>query len=84
VVSRELLPALQAELQKGNDGCFSALRAAAVMMRKPFRVLAVENFAQCGRVDDSILPPAAWFLNVNRMSDLNRAESLLAAADRVI
>lgn len=83
VVSRELLPALQAELQKGNDGCFGALRATAEAMGRPFRVLAVENLAQCGRVDGSTLPSAAWFLNVNSPSDLNRAQSLVATAHRV-
>lgn len=83
VVSRELLPVLQMELQKGNDGCFSALRAAAETMSKPFRVLAVENLVQCGRLDDLPLFSADWFLNVNRPCDLERAESLLAAAHRV-
>jgi molybdenum cofactor guanylyltransferase len=84
VVDRRLLPELQAELRRGNDGCFAALRAAAETMRRPFRVLGVENLVQCGRVSDPALPPGFWFLNLNTPVDLARAESLVAAAHRVI
>jgi len=84
VVNRVLLPALQAELEKGNDGCFGALRTAAEMMNVPFRVLPVENLVQCGRVSHPTLAPGFWFLNVNTPGDLARAESLAATAHRVI
>jgi molybdopterin-guanine dinucleotide biosynthesis protein A len=83
VVDRRLLPALQGELRRGNDGCFAALRAAAETTRRPFRVLAVENLVQCGRVNDLALPPGLWFLNLNTPADLARAESLVAVAHRV-
>jgi molybdopterin-guanine dinucleotide biosynthesis protein A len=80
VVQRAALPALQSELDSGNDGCFSAFRAAAAHLDEPFTILAVENLVQAGQLrhPDS-LPVAFWFLNVNASADLDRACSLLAA-----
>ena len=79
VVLRAVLPILQKELDAGNKGCFSALRAAATALHKPFTVLAVENLVQAGQLEHPrSLPAALWFLNVNTPSDLERARSLVA------
>jgi molybdopterin-guanine dinucleotide biosynthesis protein A len=80
VVQRAALPALQSELDSGNDGCFSAFRAAATHLDEPLTIVAVENLVQAGQLrhPDS-LPVAFWFLNVNASADLDRACSLLAA-----
>ena len=84
VVERDLLPALESEERVGNTGCFSSLRAAAARLRRPFRIVAVENLIQTGHIENAnALPPALWFLNVNTPADLARAESL-PAAHRVI
>lgn len=79
VIQRAALPALKSELNAGNDGCFSAFRAAAVHLQMPFKVLAVENLVQAGQLEHlENLPAAFWFLNVNTPSDLDRAQSLVA------
>jgi molybdopterin-guanine dinucleotide biosynthesis protein A len=79
VVDRDLLPALELEVQDGNTGCFSALRAAAGRMQRPVQVVVVEYLVQTGHIEcGSALPPVLWFLNVNTPTDLARAESLLA------
>jgi molybdopterin-guanine dinucleotide biosynthesis protein A len=79
VVRRAALPALQSELDSGNDGCSSAFRAAAAHLDEAFTVLSVENLVQVGQLQHpSNLPPAFWFLNVNTPADLDRARSLLA------
>lgn len=84
VIQRAALPALQTELESGNDGCFSAFRAATTHLGTSFTILSVENLVQAGNVEHpGNLPPARWFLNVNTPADLNRAQSL-AAAHRVI
>jgi hypothetical protein len=74
------LPALQSELDAGNDGCFSAFRVAAAHLREPFTILTVENLVQTGYLEHpSNLPPAFWFQNVNTPADLDRARSLVVA-----
>ncbi len=81
VVARAVLPGLQAELQAGNDGCFSAFRAVSERARSPLQVLPVEDLVQAGQVEDPRgLPPTYWFLNVNTPHDLARAGSLLPRA----
>jgi molybdopterin-guanine dinucleotide biosynthesis protein A len=81
VVHRGMLAALASEMRAGNDGCFSALRAAALQTGKAMRILAVENLVQAGEVEHpKSLPAAFWFLNVNTPEDLARAESLVAQA----
>ncbi len=81
VVDGAVLPGLQAELQAGNEGCFSAFRAVSERARSPLQILPVEDLVQAGQVEDPHgLPPAYWFLNVNTPNDLARAESLLPRA----
>ena len=76
VVDRVILPALQAELNAGRSGCFSAFKAAADAVGEPIEVLAAEALAQNGQVSQSHgLAPESWFLNINTADDL-----LLAAA----
>jgi len=80
VVRGAALPALQSELDAGNDGCFSAFRVAAAHLREPFTILTVENLVQTGYLEHpSNLPPAFWFQNVNTPADLDRARSLVVA-----
>lgn len=80
IIQRNALPALQSELDSGNDGCFSAFRAAAAHRDEPFTILTVEDLVQAGQLDHpSNLPAALWFLNVNTPADLDRARSLVAA-----
>jgi molybdopterin-guanine dinucleotide biosynthesis protein A len=80
VVRHAGLPALRLELESGNDGCFSAFRAAAAHLDEPFTFLAVENLVQAGQVEHpNSLPTALWFLNVNTPADLARAKALVAA-----
>jgi molybdopterin-guanine dinucleotide biosynthesis protein A len=81
VVHQDMLAALASEMQAGNNGCFSAFRAAAVQTGKPMRILAVENLVQTGEVEHpKSLPAAFWFLNINTPYDLARGESLVAQA----
>jgi molybdopterin-guanine dinucleotide biosynthesis protein A len=80
VLRRAALLALESEFKVGNNGCFSAFRAAAAHLKKPFTVLAVENLVQAGQFEvPHDLPAAFWFLNVNTPADLDRARSLVAA-----
>jgi molybdopterin-guanine dinucleotide biosynthesis protein A len=82
VVRRAALPTLQSELYAGNDGCFSAFRAAAVHLDEPFTIITVENLVQAGQLEHpNNLPAALWFLNVNTPADLTRAQSLIAQFD---
>jgi len=78
VVDRAVLPVLQAELDAGHLGCFSAFKTAAASLASPLSVLPVEMLAQSGHVaHPQDLPAAFWFLNVNTPSDLKRAEGML-------
>ncbi len=80
VIWRTALPALQSELDAGNDGCFSAFRAAAAHLDEPFTVLSIENLVQAGQIErPDNLPAAFWFQNVNTPVDLARARSLVVA-----
>ncbi len=84
VVDRAALPALQAALNQGRGGCFSAFKAAAGQLGRPFSVLPVEHLVQPGQIaHPDGLPPALWFLNLNTPEALQRAQYLLAAAHRV-
>ena len=84
VIHRSLLPALQSQLDAGNDGCYAAFRAASEQTGKPLHTLAVENLVQAGQVEHPLgLPTAYWFLNVNSPDDLARAEELLPSFHRV-
>jgi molybdopterin-guanine dinucleotide biosynthesis protein A len=81
VVGRAALPGLQAELQAGNDGCFSAFRAVSERARSPLQILPVEDHVQAGQVEHPhCLAPTYWFLNVNTPNDLAGAEPLLPRA----
>jgi molybdenum cofactor guanylyltransferase len=77
VIDRAALPALQAELDAGRYGCFSALQAAAAGLGQRIGCVPVEFLAQSGHVTHPHnLPPVFWFLNLNTPADLERAESL--------
>ena len=79
VLERSALPELQNELHSGQRGCFSAFQAAAASLGQPIATLAVELLAQSGQVSHPLgLPPVRWFLNVNTLQDLHRAEALRA------
>jgi molybdenum cofactor guanylyltransferase len=79
VVARAALPNLELELEAGRSGCFAAIQSAGAALGRPVAVLAVEGLAQSGHVTDPRgLPPALWFLNVNRPADLQRAERVLS------
>lgn len=76
VLRRSSLPAMQAELDAGRNGCFSAFKAIAAECGQPVRNIAVEFLAQAGLVAHPLgLPPIRWFLNLNNGEDLARAES---------
>ena len=76
VVDRAVLPALEAELASGRGGCFSAFQAAAASLGQPMSVVAVELLVQSGQADHpDCLPAACWFLNINTVAELRRAEA---------
>lgn len=76
VVDRAVLPVLEAELAAGRGGCFSAFQAAAVSLGQPVSVVAVELLVQSGQAaHPDCLPAAYWFLNINTVADLRRAEA---------
>jgi molybdopterin-guanine dinucleotide biosynthesis protein A len=75
VLDHALLPLLQAELEAGRCGCYSAFQAAASRLAQPLSVLDVDPLVQSGQVaHPEVLPPARWFLNVNSPADLLGAE----------
>lgn len=77
VLSRELLPLVQGELEAGRGGCYSAFQAAAGRLGQAVSVLPVELLVQSGHVaHPGGLPAARWFLNVNSPEDLRRAEEM--------
>jgi len=77
VVDRAALPALQAELAAGRNGCFSAFQTAAASLGQPPSVLPAELLAQTGNAaDPSGFSPNLWFLNLNSPADLARGEAL--------
>ena len=78
VVDRAVLSALRSELESGHLGCYSAFRAAAASLARPFTILPVEMLVQSGHASHpNDLPAAFWFLNVNTPADLGRAEAIL-------
>jgi len=83
VVDRALLPALQAELDFGRAGCFSAFKAASNRAGYPIEVLAAEVLSQNGQVShpDGVAPEN-WFLNINSADDLRIAEAIVAPDPR--
>lgn len=84
VVDRDSLPVLQARLDAGDRGCFSAFQAVAAKSSRPLSVVPVEMLAQSGQVSHSHgLPATLWFLNVNSEKDLARAEALADDGHRV-
>ena len=84
VVDRASLPVLQARLDAGDRGCFSAFQAVAAKSGRPLSVVPVEMLAQSGQVSHSLgLPASLWFLNVNSEKDLARAEALADDGHRV-
>jgi molybdopterin-guanine dinucleotide biosynthesis protein A len=81
VLERSALPELQNELHSGQRGCLSAFRAAADGLSQPIAGLDVELLAQSGQISHPLgLPPVRWFLNVNAVQDLHRAEALWSHA----
>lgn len=84
VVAKAALPALERELSAGRGGCFSGFEAAAADFRESVAELQVELLVQCGQiVHPSGIPVALWFLNVNTVEDLRRAEVHSLGDDRV-
>lgn len=84
VVRREALPELKRALEKGEGGCFAALRQAAEKMKRPLAPVAVEELAQCGQASHALGVAAAWWLsNVNTPEEAERASRLLSGAIRV-
>jgi molybdenum cofactor guanylyltransferase len=78
VIDRAALPALQAELAAGRNGCFAAFRAAAGTLRQSVDSVSVELLAQSGHaVHPHGLPPMSWFLNLNTPGDVTRARALV-------
>jgi len=77
VLDRAALPALQNELDSQRYGCFSAFQTASAALGHSVSSIAVELVAQTGEVSDPLgLPPIHWFLNLNTLDDLARAEAL--------
>jgi molybdopterin-guanine dinucleotide biosynthesis protein A len=67
---------LDAELSRGQRGCYAAFEAAAAARGESLSVLPVEVLAQSGKViHRARLHPARWFLNVNTPLDLRRLRS---------
>lgn len=77
VLDRAVLPSLNAELEAGRRGCFSAFQAAAARLHRPIAVLPVELLVQSGQAAHPAgLPAFRWFLNVNTPADLRLGEVL--------
>ena len=84
VLDRAVLAMLLQELQSGRGGCFSGFQAAAESLGEAVTVIPVEPLVQCGQISHPRgLPATRWFLNVNTVEDLGRAEVHSASADRV-
>jgi molybdenum cofactor guanylyltransferase len=81
VIRREALPHLRASLHSDDRNCLRAFREASRNLSRPFSVLPAELLLQAGQVfHPGNFPPATWFLNLNTVDDLARAEALLAPA----
>jgi molybdopterin-guanine dinucleotide biosynthesis protein A len=78
VLDRDILPVLQAELDAGRSGCFSAFQAASASRGEPISVVAAELLAQAGQaLHPGGLPASCWFFNVNTPEDFERAIAVL-------
>lgn len=79
VLSRDALPVLGRELDRGHLGCFSAFQLVAAARGEPVSTLPVEVLAQSGKIaHPAALPVARWFLNINAPADLHRASAMRA------
>jgi molybdenum cofactor guanylyltransferase len=77
VIDRCALPLLEGELEAGRGGCFSGFQLAAASVGEAVKAVPVEALVQCGQVSHpQALPAAWWFLNVNAVENLRRAEVL--------
>jgi molybdenum cofactor guanylyltransferase len=84
VVTRAAVPALERELSAGRGGCFSGFAAAAAHVSEAVSGVPVESMVQCGQIAHPLgVPAALWFLNVNTVEDLRRAEVHSPGAHRV-
>ena len=76
VLNRAVLPALQAELEAGRGGCYSAFHVAAEALGQQVHVVRTELLLQAGRVEHAGgLPAARWFFNINSAADLQRVQA---------
>jgi molybdenum cofactor guanylyltransferase len=79
VIDRAALPALQAELASGRNGCFSAFQTAAAALGQQVDRVPVELLAQSGHATHPRgLAPLRWLLNLKTPADLVQAERLAA------
>lgn len=79
VVDREAARILNRSVQSEDRKCLKAFRAAAVALSRPLSAVPVEFLLQAGQIHDPHgLPPSAWFLSLNSLADLTKAESLLS------
>jgi molybdopterin-guanine dinucleotide biosynthesis protein A len=76
VLRRESLDALQTALASAQRGCLRGFQAAAASLGQALAVQAAESLVEQVA---SGLPPAAWFLNVNRAEDFERARQHFSA-----
>ena len=84
VLSRRVLPTLEADLKAGRRGCFSAFQAAAADLARPMAVLPVEMAVQSGHVaHPEGLASSRWFLNINAAEELRRAHEYSHPSYRV-
>lgn len=84
VVARSALPVLEKELSSGRGGCFSGFEAAAAHGCEAVSEVPVELMVQCGQIaHPQGVPAALWFLNVNTVEALRRAEIHSWSAHRV-
>jgi molybdopterin-guanine dinucleotide biosynthesis protein A len=76
VLDRAVLPWLKSELDAGRRGCYLAYMAAAAGLGQCVDVVDAEKLAQSRQVEHPAgLPPASWFLNIDSIEDLHRAEA---------
>jgi molybdopterin-guanine dinucleotide biosynthesis protein A len=85
VIDRAAVPSLEASLRSDDRKTLTAFRAAADALGRPCTVLPLELLVQAGQVAHTNgIPASSWFLNINTPEDLEHAEHLLAAGNRVI
>jgi molybdopterin-guanine dinucleotide biosynthesis protein A len=77
VLAATILPVIEAELEAGRRGCFSAFQSAAASLGQAVSVLPVELLTQAAQLrHPDGLPACRWFVNINVPGDLERAEEL--------